>query len=545
MSLSVSSLSLMSRHFQSFVPEDDGPFAHCYNDERKVNLYFEHWKKVIELKHILKSKDPYYHDHLEGIYPFISPKLLKDKATFKAFLSWISPEFMDMVTKEDFNACTIPKDDFTKIQEATLENGKLEPEYQVDLAKLPRRRTMKHQKDPSKFGQSYAAAYLKVYIGPWGKYKKTASSYLADNKDPDDKLADFLRKSLELYKKLGLSDDETISCIYPGTTSRDCLSRWVEHDRISSTSLNSMFFREFEKTFQFPVMCVLHGNIVMSLVFESFVASLLQLSTLLTLRKSDPKASFSLQACDGSALTRTNAGAYLKYKGKGQSSVSSEYHRLISLAKTIIEDKVSTGEAKSKYAAAKSPKTIAELMEQGSLSQDIAEKSVAVYIARSAESNLAKIFVEEMIATGEADTKLDAATSETVKGRLKQAGVSVERVEKISAVYTDSVHGKNVAKSVATKFVESRKANSLYEATRHDDFTKAVMKEGGLSKKRAEGVAGSYEAFTKPRQKPVTLNEEQTLKMKLANDELKKQRRMQRRAAIEQRKAAERARSHK
>ena len=251
---------------------------------------------------------------MEGLYPLIPSELLKDKATFKAILSWTHPAFMDMVTGIGFNANTIPQEVFAKIEAATLSDGKLELEYQVDLAKLPKVRcgkALEHQEDASKVGPSCAAVYLKAFTGPLGVYKKIASSYLADNKDPDCKLAEFLTKSLELFKNLGLSDDDAISCIYPGTTSRDCLTRWSEHDSDSSTSLNALFFRVFEKTVQFPVMCVVRGNIAMSLAFESFIASLLQLSTLLTLRKSDPYASYLLQAHDGSALTRINAGAFL------------------------------------------------------------------------------------------------------------------------------------------------------------------------------------------------------------------------------------------
>ena len=222
-----------------------------------------------------------------------------------------------MVTKEGFNASRIRKEELTKIENATLEDAKIDLEYQVDLSKLPKRHrgeALNHQEDASKFGPSCAAVYLKGHTATWGGYKKDASSYLARNKDPDCKLADFLTKSQELFENSGLSDDEPISCLYPGTTSRSCLVRWAEHDSHSSTSLNSLFFRQFEKTIQFPVMCVLSGNIDMSLVCESFVASLLQLSTLATLRKSDPNASFLFQADDGSALTRTGAGVNLHHR---------------------------------------------------------------------------------------------------------------------------------------------------------------------------------------------------------------------------------------
>ena len=266
------------------------------------------------MQRTLKEKN--YH-HLEGLYPLIPPKLLEDEAIFRALLSWIHPEFMIMVTKEGFNASRISKEELTKIENATRENGKLELEYQVDLSELPKRhcgKALNHQEDASRVGPSCAAAYLKGHTATWGGYKKDASSYLAENKDPNCKLAQFLRKSLEHYENLGLSDDDFISCLYPGTTSRPCLVRWAEHDSVSSTSLNSLFFREFEKTIQFPVMCVLSGNIAMSLVCESFVASLLQLSTLATLRKSDPNASFLFQADDGSALTRTGAGVNLQHR---------------------------------------------------------------------------------------------------------------------------------------------------------------------------------------------------------------------------------------
>ncbi len=259
-----------------------------------------------------------HHHHLEGSFPLIPPKLLEDEAIFRALLSWIHPGFMDMVTKKDFNASRIRKEELTKIEKATREDGILALEYQVDLAELPKNhcgKALNHQEDASRFGPSCAAVYLKGHTGPKGKYKEIASSYLAENKDPDDKLAVFLTKSIELFDNgLGLSDNDFVSCLYPGTTSRPCLVRWAEHDSVSSTSLNSLFFRQFEKTIQFPVMCVLSGNIDMSLVCESFVASLLQLSTLATLQKSDPRASYLFQADDGSSLTCINAGKTFRFQ---------------------------------------------------------------------------------------------------------------------------------------------------------------------------------------------------------------------------------------
>eukprot|EP00984_Skeletonema_dohrnii_P032797 scaffold27520_cov125-Skeletonema_dohrnii-CCMP3373.AAC.4 len=296
----------------STVIISNGPFGHLWSDEAivKVRTFI---LKLLEVQASLSDPDHYH--HLKGLFPFISPVQLKEKETIKALLTCIHPKSIGMIMGDGFDASAIPREVLAGIEKATLNDGEIVPEYQVDVSALPGRhcgKALRHQDDASIFGLIYSGAYVKAHVGPFGEFKKAALSYLK-KPDRDDKLAAFLTEALNRHEVLGTPDDADISFLYIGTTSRPFEIRFAEHDSSSSNSLNASFFREFGKTFEFPAVFSVAGNIRMSLTVEAFLAGLIQLSTVRTLRLTNPNASFFLQGCDGSGLTLVNAGKNLGF----------------------------------------------------------------------------------------------------------------------------------------------------------------------------------------------------------------------------------------
>ena len=270
----------------------NGPFAHLYGD-KEIDDMLAHIINLLELQATLSNSE---HHHFDGLYPFISPDQLQEKTTIKSLLSCIHPKVIGMIMHAGFDASAISADELDKIKNATLKDGKV----------------LRHQEDAIAFDLNCAGAYLKAYAERFSSFRKKALSYLTKaDKDDDDKLATFLTNALNRHEELGTTADAIISFLYVGTTSRSCKIRFAEHDR-NSCSLNALFFRLFGKTIEFPIMFSVTGDFRMALTVEAFVAGVIQLSTLQTLRKTNPKASFFLQSCDGSALTRVNAGKNLQ-----------------------------------------------------------------------------------------------------------------------------------------------------------------------------------------------------------------------------------------
>ena len=261
--------------------------------------------------------DPDYCHHLNGLFPFISEEQLQKKETFRAILSCIHPKTVAMIMGDGFDAGAIPRKVLADIEKATLEDGVVVPEYQVDMSELTavtrEGKVLHHQDDANKFGPIHPGAYIKAYSGHFGEFKELASSYLKKAERRGDKLATFLTIALNRHKELKTSEDAVISLLYIGTTCRAIEVRLAEHDSNSSNSLNALFFREFGKACEFPAMFSVAGNIEMSLTVEAFLAGIIQLSTLRTLRSTNPNANFFLQGCDGSALTLANAGQNLRF----------------------------------------------------------------------------------------------------------------------------------------------------------------------------------------------------------------------------------------
>ncbi|KAL7490633.1 hypothetical protein ACHAWT_000189 [Skeletonema menzelii] len=292
----------------------NGPFQHLWNDAdiNSVQVFFQ---KLMHLQGSLS--DPDYCHHLKGLFPFISEEQLQKKETFRAILSCIHPKTVAMIMGDGFDAGAIPRKVLADIEKATLEDGVVVPEYQVDMSELTavtrEGKVLHHQDDANKFGPIHPGAYIKAYVGRFGEFKELASSYLKKAERRGDKLATFLTIALNRHKELKTSEDAVISLLYIGTTCRAIEVRLAEHDSNSSNSLNALFFREFHKACEFPAVFSVAGNIEMSLTVEAFLAGIIQLSTLRTLRSTNPNANFFLQGCDGSALTLANAGQNLRF----------------------------------------------------------------------------------------------------------------------------------------------------------------------------------------------------------------------------------------